>query len=172
MAEQQLIKKITDAGIIGAKLKTFRRSEEGSISLLLIFLFLITTITSLVVVDVADAYLAKRQLTQVAEAAAQTGSHQIDLTRYYSGGLIDSGLGYQLVPISCNSAILYAQRYLYSNSLRGNPIYMTGWNCENEKVRINVRSEIRPLISLPIVVGSFGQRLLISSSVIATSVVR
>jgi hypothetical protein len=155
-----------------SNLKNLSCSEEGSISLLLIFLFLITTITSLVVVDVADAYLAKRQLTQVAEAAAQTGSHQIDLTRYYNGGLIDSGMGYQLVPISCNSAILYAQRYLYSNTLRGNPIYMTGWNCENEKVMINVRSEIRPLISLPIVNGTFGQRLFITSSVIATSVVR
>lgn len=156
----------------GKNVESLCRDESGSISLLLIFLFLVTTITSLVVVDVADSYLAKRQLTQVAEAAAQTGSHQIDLTRYYSGGLIDSGMGYQLVPISCNSAILYAQRYLYSNTLRGNPIYMTGWNCENEKVRINVRSEIRPLVSLPIVVGTLGQRLQITSSVIATSVVR
>ena len=158
--------------IISRKINGFLKEENGSISLLLIFLFLITAITSLVVVDVSDAYLAKRQLTQVAEAAAQLGSHQIDLPRYYSSGLIDSGLGYGLVPISCNSAALYAQRYLAANSLRGKQIYMTGWSCANEKLTIKVRSEIRPLITLPILLGSFGQRLLINSSVIATSVVR
>ena len=63
---------------------SFLLSEEGSISLLLVFLFLITAISSLVVVDVADAYLAKRQLSQIGEAAAQIGTHQIDLNRYYS----------------------------------------------------------------------------------------
>jgi hypothetical protein len=163
MAEHQVIKE---------RIYKLYKDENGSISLLLVFLILITTITSLVVVDVADAYLAKRQLTQVAEAAAQIGTHQIDLPRYYDQGLVDSGMGYELVPISCNDAVLYAQRYLYSNTLRGNPIYMTNWSCANEKLTLNVRSEIRPLISLPIVVGSFGQRLFITSSVIATSVVR
>ena len=158
--------------IISRKIKGFIKEENGSITLLLIFLFLITAITSLVVVDVADAYLAKRQLTQITEAAAQLGSHQIDLPRYYSSGLMDSGLGYGLVPISCNSAVLYAQRYLAANSLRGNQIYMTGWSCANEKLTLNVRSEIRPLITLPNLLGTIGQRLQITSSVIATSVVR
>ena len=153
-------------------MKRFIYDESGSISLLLVFLFLATAITSLVVVDISDAYLAKRQLSQIGEAAAQIGTHQIDLNRYYNQGLTDSGLGYQQVPIDCNSAILYAQRFLFANTLRGNPISMTGSSCENEKVSLSIRSEIRPIISLPIVVGSFGQRFIINSKVIATSVVR
>jgi hypothetical protein len=135
-------------------------------------MFVITTVTSLVVVDIADAYLAKRQLAQIGEAAAQIGTHQIDLNRYYDKGLIDSGMGYQQVPIDCNAAILYSQRFLYSNTLRGNPIYMTGSSCANEKITLKLRSEIRPLIGLPIVVGTYGQRLYINAQVIATSVVR
>lgn len=158
--------------VISRKIYGLLKEENGSISLLLIFLFLITAITSLVVVDISDAYLAKRQLTQIAEASAQLGSHQIDLPRYYSSGLIDSGLGYGLVPMNCNSAVLYSQRYLEANSLRGNQIYMTGWSCINEKLTINVRSEIRPLINLPFLFGTFGQQLPITASVIATSVVR
>lgn len=153
-------------------IKRFIHDESGSISLLLIFLFLVTAISSLAVVDISDAYLAKRQLAQIGEAAAQIGTHQIDLSRYYSAGLTDSGMGYQQVPIDCNSAILYAQRYLNSNTLRGNPIAMMGSGCENEKVRLSIRSEIRPIISFPIVIGSFGQRFVINSQVIATSVVR
>ena len=147
-------------------------NEEGSISLLLVFLFLITAISSLVVVDLADAYLAKRQLSQIGEAAAQIGTHQIDLNRYYSQGLQDSGMGYQQVPIDCNSAFTYAQRFLSENTLRGNYIYLTNFSCANDKVTLNIRSDIKPLVSLPIVAANFGQRLSISASVIATSVVR
>lgn len=154
------------------RVKFLASDESGSISLLLIFLFLIVSISSLVVVDISDAYLAKRQLAQIGETAAQIGTHQIDLNRYYTQGLVDSGLGYKTVPVDCNSAILFAQRYLYSNTLRGNPIYMTGWNCDNEKVTLRIQSEIRPLIGLPIVVGTFGQRFLINARVIATAVVR
>ena len=150
----------------------FIRDESGSISLLLIFLFLVTAITSLIVIDIADAYLAKRQLSQIGEAAAQIGTHQIDLNRYYGQGLVDSGLGYQQVPIECNTAILYSQRFLFSNTLRGNPISIMGSSCENEKIALRIRSEIRPVISLPIVVGNFGQRFQINARVIATSVVR
>ena len=166
------LKQIKDTRLKAIRFKSYLRDEEGSISLLLIFLFLATAITSLVVVDISDSYLAKRQLAQIGEAAAQIGTHQIDLNRYYDQGLVDSGMGYQQVPIECNSAILYAQRYLYSNTLRGNPISMTSSSCQNEKVTLNIRSEIRPLISLPIVVGSFGHRFIINSKVIATSVVR
>jgi hypothetical protein len=153
-------------------LKKFIKDESGSISLLLVFLFLVTAIISLVVIDISDGYLAKRQLAQVGEAAAQIGSHQIDLNRYYSQGLIDSGMGYKQVPLDCNSAINYALRFLNSNSLRGNPIRLTGASCQNEKVTLNIQSEIRPLITLPIVTGTFGQRFLINSKVITTAVVR
>jgi hypothetical protein len=133
-------------------LKKFIKDESGSISLLLVFLFLVTAIISLVVIDISDSYLAKRQLAQVGEAAAQIGSHQIDLNRYYSQGLIDSGMGYKQVPLDCNR--------------------LTGASCQNEKVTLNIQSEIRPLITLPIVTGTFGQRFLINSQVITTAVVR
>ena len=158
MAQFKLINRLTD--------------EEGSISMLLIFLFIISTIVSLIVVDIADAYLAKRQLSQIGEAAANMASHQIDLDRYYESGLIDNGLGYKQVPLDCMAAIEKARNYIYSNSLRGNPISLTSGSCVNENISLRLTSEIRPLVMLPIVSSSIGQKFPINAQVIATSVVR
>ena len=158
--------------VIKESIKKYLKSENGSISFLLVFLFVVVTITSLVVMNISDAYLAKRQLVKVGETAAEIGARQIDLNRYYSQGLIESGLGYKKVPIDCNSAILYAQRYLFSNTLRGNQIFMTGWSCGDEKLKIRIRTQITPLVSLPIVSATYGNRFSINAEVIATSVVR
>ena len=152
--------------------KRYANDETGSISLLLVFLFLVVAITSLVVIDIADAYLAKRQLVQIGEASAQIGARQIDINRYYSQGLVNNGLGYQQVPIDCNSAVLKAQQFLFSNTLRGNQIFMTGWSCVDEKLELRIRSEIRPLIAIPIVNSIYGNRFLIYAKVIATAAVR
>jgi hypothetical protein len=153
-------------------LKKYLKDETGSISLLIIFLFITTVILSLIVIDVSDAYLAKRQLAQIGEAAAEVGTHQIDLPKYYSQGLIDSGLGYQQVPIDCGSALSYAQKFLLANSLRGNQINLARFNCTNEQITLNLTSRIRPVIDLPIVLGSFGNNFEINARVTATSVVR
>ncbi|MEN9735620.1 MAG: hypothetical protein RL129_330 [Actinomycetota bacterium] len=154
------------------KLNNRLTDEDGSISMLLIFLFIISTLVSLIVVDIADAYLAKRQLSQIGEAAANMASHQIDLNRYYERGLIDNGLGYKQVPLDCMAAIEKARNYIYSNSLRGNPISLISGSCVNENIYLRLSSEIRPLVMLPIVSSSIGQKFPINAQVIATSVVR
>ena len=52
---------------------SFYKDERGSISLLVLVLFLISVVTSLVITDVAAITMAKRSLTQATEAAAQRG---------------------------------------------------------------------------------------------------
>jgi hypothetical protein len=157
-----------------AQLKLSNRftDEDGSISMLLIFLFIVSTVVSLIVIDIADAYLAKRQLSQIGEAAANIASHQIDLDRYYAVGLVDNGLGYKQVPLDCTAAIDKAKNYIYSNSLRGNSISLTSSSCANENISLRLTSEISPLVMLPIVKSSIGQKFPINAQVIATSVVR
>jgi hypothetical protein len=63
----------------------FYRDEKGSISLLVLALFLISVVTSLIMTDVAAVTMAKRSLTQATEAAAQRGVRNLNREAYYSG---------------------------------------------------------------------------------------
>ena len=57
--------------------------ERGSISILIMGLFLLSVITLMVLSDISSVYLAKRTLTQATEAAAQRGVRNLDLSKYY-----------------------------------------------------------------------------------------
>jgi len=61
------------------------RSESGSISLVVMALFIVSLSSILVVTDVAAVAIAKRSLTQASEAAAQRGVRNLDKTSYYRG---------------------------------------------------------------------------------------
>ncbi len=101
--------------------KRFFRDERGSVSLVVITLFLVTLMTSLIVADLASVAIAKRSLTQVTEAAAQRGVRNLDLNAYYSGefdlttmasNLLGIGPDDPGVPIDCSKALLDAQGVL------------------------------------------------------------
>lgn len=106
--------------------------ESGSISLVVIALFIVSLSSILVVTDVAAVAIAKRSLTQVTEAAAQRGVRNLDKSTYYRGefdattqardlfgiGPTDPG-----VPIDCSKALRDAEGALVDwsggpNSLR------------------------------------------------------
>lgn len=57
--------------------------EKGSISILIMGLFLLSVITLMIVTDISSVYLAKRSLTQATEAAAQRGVRNLDFEKYY-----------------------------------------------------------------------------------------
>ena len=94
--------------------KSFFKDERGSISVLVLALFLITVITSLVITNVAAITIAKRSLIQATEAAAQRGVRNLNQEAYYSGEFDLStmagnifGLGPKDpgVPIDCYKAL-------------------------------------------------------------------
>jgi len=94
------------------------RDEKGSISLLVLALFLISVITSLVITDVAAVTMAKRSLTQATEAAAQRGVRNLNHEAYYSGEFDLSTMAGNIfgvgpkdpgVPIECAKALVDSQ---------------------------------------------------------------
>jgi flagellar basal body-associated protein FliL len=95
---------------LGANSQITRRvkDEDGSISLLIIGLFVITVATLLVITNIASIAIAQRTLLQASEAAVQQGMQSLDLKAYYVGeggtfsGLLNSGE--VAIPIECNSA--------------------------------------------------------------------
>ena len=59
--------------------------DTGSLSIVIIGLFLITVASLMVMSDVASVFVAKRSLIQATEAAAQRGVHTLDESAYYVG---------------------------------------------------------------------------------------
>jgi hypothetical protein len=99
----------------GALRKVFLKiqDERGSISVLIIALFLITISLVMITTNIATITLAKRTLTQSAESAAQRGAHFLDEDAYYRGkfnvitmaqNLFGQGPEDPGVPIDCQKA--------------------------------------------------------------------
>ena len=61
------------------------KDERGSLSVVIIGLFVITVASLMVMTDIATVMVAKRSLTQATEAAAMRGVHTLDRDTYYSG---------------------------------------------------------------------------------------
>jgi len=89
------------------------QDERGSISLLIIALFLITISLVMITTNIATITLAKRTLTQSAESVAQRGAHFLDEDVYYRGkfnvitmaqNLFGQGPEDPGVPIDCQKA--------------------------------------------------------------------
>jgi hypothetical protein len=66
-------------------IKELARDDRGSLSLLIMSLFMSTVIVLALLTNISSVYLAKRALTQASEAAAQRGVRNLDLDAYYRG---------------------------------------------------------------------------------------
>ena len=89
-------------------------NERGSLSVLIIGLFIITVASLMVMSDVATIFVAKRSLTQATEAAVMRGVHTLDRNSYYTGkgtiattpmSLINKR-EHPSIPIDCDQAVL------------------------------------------------------------------
>ena len=89
------------------------QEERGSISILIIALFLITISLVMITTNIATITLAKRTLTQNTESVAQRGAHFLDEDTYYRGkfnvitmaqNLFGQGPEDPGVPIDCQKA--------------------------------------------------------------------
>jgi len=131
------------------------KNVSGSITPLISGLFLILLVLSAGLVDVADAFLAKRELIQIVEPKAQRAVRSIDLFRYYNGNSVINNVilfsrNSLRVPINCVEAIAQARENLSGSLFRNNPIYIEEIECTNDELLITVNSEIRPIIDFSI----------------------
>ena len=140
--------------------------DEGSISLLVIGLFLLVLMLSMAILDVAGNFLAKQELTQLGESAISSAAHSIDLDRYYRSDRFfvkDSPKGpIYRIPINCSQALQKFQREIASENLRGNQIILASWNCYQDELSAQIESDVAMLVPIPfsnsISNGSSGNR--------------
>ena len=140
------------------KFKDFLRNENGSISLVVFSLFLVTVSSLLAITDIAAVGIAKRSLTQATEAAAQRGVRNLDEGSYYKGefdastqiqNLIGVGPSDPGVPIDCSKALGDAQGAL------------SDWSTGPKSLR---RVEIKNLVISQIDCDGFGIQLVTNAT--------
>ncbi len=97
-------------GIVTRARQILFKDEKGSISILIMGLFLLSVITLMILTDISSVYLAKRTLTQATEAAAQRGVRNLNLDKYYENKYTAVRFGLNLlgdseidpgIPIDC-----------------------------------------------------------------------
>ena len=149
--------------------RNFAKEDRGSLSILMMSLFIIIIITVAIMSDISSIYLAKRSLTQATEAAAQRGSRNLDLKSYYRGeynftkfliGLTGNGETDPGIPIDCEQGERDAVSTLrdWSNEspsvMRSNmsPIVLLASRCDGFEIELQTSSEV----SLPFVLPFIG----------------
>ena len=133
-------------------------SETGSISVVVIGLFITTVASLMVMTDVGVLLVAKRSLVQATEAAAQRGVHTLDKNAYYQGKAnmftvplaIATNRPHPVIPIDCARGGVEVLRELHSWStddtdmkwqqLKG--IQLTNFQCDGQSLAIRTRSEV------------------------------
>ena len=146
-------------------LKERFRSEAGSISVIVIGLFVITVASLMVMTDVSSIIVAKRSLVQATEAAAQRGVHTIDKGRYYQGKgnmstvplAIATQRAHAVIPIDCTRGGIEVLLELNSwsndetdmkwHQLKG--IELTNFDCDGLSLEISTRSEMNLPFQVP-----------------------
>lgn len=152
----------------GVTLKKFRKiigDDSGSISVIVIGLFVITLASLMVMTDVTSILVAKRSLAQATEAAAQRGVHTLDKSQYYQGKAnmftlpvaMATHRPHPTIPIDCSRGGVEVLLELNSwsrdkgdlkwNNLRG--IQLTDYQCDGETLFIQTKSTMDLPFKIP-----------------------
>ena len=145
-------------------LRRIARDERGSISILIIGLFIVLLSTALVLTDISAIYLAKRSLTQAAEAAVQRGLKNLDAKSYYTGEynaltLVENmaGVGGEDpgIPIDCKAGYSDAEQLLSdwerTNSSRVNlaELHLGDFQCDGYQIYLEAFAIARIPVPIP-----------------------
>ena len=140
-------------------------SERGSISVVVIGLFVITVASLMVMTDVSALIVAKRSLVQATEAAAQRGVHALDKSEYYQGKgnmftapiALVTDRAHPVIPIDCarGGVEVLLELNSWSNDesdmkwqqLKG--IQLTNFSCDGASLEISTRSEMKLPFKVP-----------------------
>ena len=148
------------------KLKRIISDESGSISVVVITLFLILVSSLTGITNVAAVGVAKRSLTQATEAAAQRGVRNLDESSYYQGefdaatqvrNFLGMGPSDPGIPIDCSKALGDAQSALedWSNgpkTLRRveiSNLRISRIECDGFGIQLVTRAQARLPLRLP-----------------------
>jgi hypothetical protein len=134
------------------------RDDRGSLSIVIIGLFVITVASLMIMTDVATVMVAKRSLTQATEAAAMRGVHTLDRASYYTGkgtmattplALINKR-EHPAIPIDCNQAVVDVMLELHNWSTDDSSMKrLTDFICDGTSVEISTYATVKFPFTVP-----------------------
>lgn len=155
-------KKTNQKANIFSRLVVLHRSEEGSLSLLIIGLFIAALSAMMIVTDVAVVANAKRSLDQATEAAAMRAVQNLDEATYYNTGkhtiatsaymlLGNADYAENRVPVDCNKGWLEINDELESwihttsnmKTLQIKNYEITGFDCVYDVVHLETKANVK-----------------------------
>ena len=125
------------------------------------------------IIDISGAYLAKRELINVAEPAVSRASHNVDLNRYYSGDRVQVGTNsagpVYLVPIDCQAAASTLEAEMANITFHGSAINISQFSCQSDVLKATLQTTIHPTLAIPLLQGSVMNGMLQISATISAS---
>ncbi len=145
-----------------SKIMSLHKSEEGSLSLLIIGLFIAALSALMIVTDIAVVANAKRSLDQATEAAAMRAVQNLDEASYYNTGkhtlltsaymlLGNSDYVDNRIPIDCNKGWLEIndemESWIHTTSnmktLQIKDYEITGFDCVYDVVHLETKANVK-----------------------------
>lgn len=151
------------------RLRSVFADESGSISVMIIGLTVFALTLSVGILDLSDAFLAKRELIQISEEATQRAAHEISLADYYSGNFEVQGS--MKVPIDCARATDSVSTFVERSQLREQAIVLNGTECDGFSIGATLSSSIRPIVDFPLLDSIFGGKFQITATTSAASII-
>ncbi len=145
-----------------------RKSEQGSISILILGFFFLLLTLAFVLTDLATMVVAQRSLTNATENAVMRSAQVLDRNAYYRG---NSGVS---VPLDCPESRLVAMRELdlwgrEDGSIRRpeiSHITLQEFICSGDTVEVTTSGQLTLPFALP---GSTLERIVLKATVGAKS---
>ena len=148
-------------------------NDRGSLTVLTSGLFVLLLLLSFGLIDVSNAYVAKKELLHIGEAAISNASHSLAASRYYNGQLtvaqLQSGKTEFRVPIDCSLAQSTFYSEISAESLRGFPIQVANWTCQDDVLTASLKGSISLPLQFPLLSSAIGDPISVTATIGATS---
>jgi hypothetical protein len=145
----------------------FKHKSRGSLIPLSFGFFLIAMTLSLISINISAAYTAKKELTNIGEAAINSSAHSINLLFYY--GEINRFDSKKRVPLNCQEASSKFYALISQSRVSNKVIKVDSFNCDLYEVSAQISITAQLPIDIPFFHLNELDKLKITTSIGASS---
>jgi len=145
----------------------FKHKSRGSLIPLSFGFFLIAMTLSFISINISAAYAAKKELTNIGEAAINSSAHSINLLFYYSE--INRFDSKKRVPLNCQKASSKFYALISQSRVSNKVIKVDSFNCDLYEVSAQISITAQLPIDIPFFHLNELDKLKITTSIGASS---
>ena len=145
----------------------FKHKSRGSLIPLSFGFFLIAMTLSFISINISAAYAAKKELTNIGEAAINSSAHSINLLFYYSE--INRFDSKKRVPLNCQEASSKFYALVSQSRVSDKVIKVDSFNCDLYEVSAQISISAQLPIDIPFFHLNELDKLKITTSIGASS---